>query len=106
MKPEPGVFSLARVHNLRVFIPSTIGAFGPSSQLKSPTGVPDDDKQRPTSFYGIHKVFLEHLGENYLRKWGVDFRCLRYPGEFYEPKSQDCSRAPSTPYFYLFQLNF
>jgi len=83
MKPEPEILSLARVHNLRVFIPSTIGAFGPSSQLKSPTGVPDDDKQRPTSFYGIHKVFLEHLGENYLRKWGVDFRCLRYPGEFY-----------------------
>ena len=80
---EPEFFLLARVHNLRVFIPSTIGAFGPSSQLKSPTGVPDDDKQRPTSFYGIHKVFLEHLGENYLRKWGVDFRCLRYPGEFY-----------------------
>jgi threonine 3-dehydrogenase len=74
------MLDLERVHNLRVFIPSTIGAFGPSSQLKSTTGVPDDDKQRPTSFYGIHKVFLEHLGENYLRKWGVDFRCLRYPG--------------------------
>jgi len=28
----------------------------------------------------VHKVFVENLGENYLRKYGVDFRCLRFPG--------------------------
>ena len=43
---------LAKNHNLRVFIPSTIGAFGPSSQLTHPDGVPDIDIQKATSFYG------------------------------------------------------
>lgn len=74
------VLDVAKIHKLRVFIPSTIGAFGPDSQLKHPDGVPDIDIQRATSFYGIHKVFVETLGENYLRKFGVDFRCLRFPG--------------------------
>ena len=72
----------AKNHGLRVFIPSTIGAYGPTSQLTHPNGVPDIDIQRCTSFYGIHKVFVENMGENYLRKFGVDFRCLRFPGEF------------------------
>lgn len=74
------ILDIAKIHNLRVFIPSTIGAFGPTSQLTHPEGVPDIDIQRATSFYGVHKVFVETLGENYLRKWGVDFRCLRFPG--------------------------
>merc|ERR1711990_1167114 len=74
------ILDLAKNHQLRVFIPSTIGAFGPTSQLTHPTGVPDIDIQRCTSLYGIHKVFVENMGENYLRKWNVDFRCLRFPG--------------------------
>merc|ERR1712134_86968 len=74
------ILDLAKIHKFRVFIPSTIGAFGPSSKLTDPDGVPDIDIQRATSFYGCHKVFVETLGENYLRKWGVDFRCLRFPG--------------------------
>lgn len=74
------ILDLAKVHKLRVFIPSTIGAYGPASKLTHPDGVPDIDIQRCTSFYGVHKVFVENLGENYLRKFGVDFRCLRYPG--------------------------
>lgn len=74
------ILDIAKIHKLRVFIPSTIGAFGPTSQLTHPDGVPDIDIQRATSFYGVHKVFVENLGENYLRKWGVDFRCLRFPG--------------------------
>jgi len=46
------VLDVAKNHNLRVFIPSTIGAFGPSSQLTHPDGVPDIDIQKATSFYG------------------------------------------------------
>jgi threonine 3-dehydrogenase len=35
--------------------------------------------QRPTLFYGITKVFSEHLGLFYSRKYGIDFRSVRYP---------------------------
>jgi len=80
LEGSKNMLDLAKNHGLRVFIPSTIGAYGPTSQLTHPNGVPDIDIQRCTSFYGIHKVFVENMGENYLRKFGVDFRCLRFPG--------------------------
>jgi threonine 3-dehydrogenase len=35
--------------------------------------------QRPTLLYGATKVFGEHLGRFYRRKYGLDFRGLRYP---------------------------
>ena len=35
--------------------------------------------QRPFSIYGITKVFGEQLGAFYKRKYGLDFRGLRYP---------------------------
>jgi threonine 3-dehydrogenase len=40
----------------------------------------DDTLQRPQLFYGIVKVFCEHLGLFYRRKYGLDFRSVRYPG--------------------------
>lgn len=35
--------------------------------------------QRPQFFYGGTKLFCEHLGLFYRRKYGLDFRAVRYP---------------------------
>jgi threonine 3-dehydrogenase len=41
--------------------------------------VDDYTLQRPQLFYGTTKVFCEHMGLFYRRKYGLDFRGLRYP---------------------------
>jgi threonine 3-dehydrogenase len=41
--------------------------------------VDDMTLQRPLIFYGATKVFCEHMGLFYKRKYGLDFRCVRYP---------------------------
>ncbi|MEE2754372.1 MAG: NAD-dependent epimerase/dehydratase family protein [Candidatus Latescibacterota bacterium] len=42
--------------------------------------IDDDTLQRPNLFYGATKVFSEHMGIWFQRKYGIDFRGLRYPG--------------------------
>ena len=54
------VLEVCRAHSLRLFCPSTIGAFGPTSE-RNPT--PDITIQRPAYIYGITKVYMEMLGE-------------------------------------------
>ncbi|CAG0881381.1 unnamed protein product [Cyprideis torosa] len=71
------VMELARQYNLRLFVPSTIGAFGEESP-RNPT--PDVCVQRPKTIYGVSKVHAELLGEYYNKRFGLDFRCLRFPG--------------------------
>ncbi|XP_074602180.1 L-threonine dehydrogenase [Brevipalpus obovatus] len=71
------VMELARQYKLKIFIPSTIGAFGPDSPLDH---TPDVCIQRPRTIYGVAKVHTELLGEYYSQKFGLDFRCLRLPG--------------------------
>jgi len=39
----------------------------------------DNALQRPTTFYGITKLFGESAGRYYKRKYGLDFRAIRFP---------------------------
>ncbi|KAL6115384.1 uncharacterized protein ACO6RY_00243 [Pungitius sinensis] len=71
------ILDIATEHGLRVFVPSTIGAFGPSSP-RDPA--PELCVQRPRTIYGVSKVHAELMGEYYHHRYGLDFRCLRYPG--------------------------
>ena len=59
---------------LKLFVPSTIGAFGPESP-RNPT--PNLCIQRPKTIYGVSKVHAELLGEYYNKRFNLDFRCLR-----------------------------
>lgn len=55
---------------------STIAVFGPGL----PDLVPDDVPLQPSTMYGVTKVAGELLGQYYARKYGIDFRGVRFPG--------------------------
>ncbi len=71
-------FDLAKEYNASVFIPTSIACFGGPNYQKDNT--PVNSVLQPETIYGASKVFNENLGAYYNKKWGVDFRCLRYPG--------------------------
>jgi nucleoside-diphosphate-sugar epimerase len=60
-----------------VFLPSSIGAFGPSTPAEA---TPQVTIQRPTTMYGVTKVSSELLCDYYHARFGLDTRGLRLPG--------------------------
>jgi len=65
----------ARLFNIsRFFFASTSGTYG----LCVGQVVTEETIQRPISAYGASKLYGELLGRFYRRKFGLDFRCLRY----------------------------
>ena len=78
MKGLLNVLELARTHKLeRVFWPSSIAAFGPSTPRDA---TPQKTVMEPTTVYGISKLAGEGWCAWYHRMHGVDVRSLRYPG--------------------------
>jgi nucleoside-diphosphate-sugar epimerase len=78
MKGLLNVLELARTHKLeRVFWPSSIAAFGPSTPRDA---TPQKTVMEPTTVYGISKLAGEGWCAWYHRNHGVDVRSLRYPG--------------------------
>lgn len=71
------VLEVAREHKCAVFVPSSIGAFGPSTPLDN---TPQDTIQRPNTMYGVTKVAGELLCDYYYKRFSVDTRGVRYPG--------------------------
>jgi nucleoside-diphosphate-sugar epimerase len=71
------VLEIARNQGCAVFLPSSIGAFGPSTPKDL---TPQVTIQRPTTLYGVSKVTGELLGDYYHSRYNVDVRGVRYPG--------------------------
>jgi threonine 3-dehydrogenase len=71
------VLEAARLFGVaQVMFSSTIGTYGLDIEGNALT---DITIQRPRLFYGVTKVFGEHTGLFYRRKYGLDFRSVRYP---------------------------
>ena len=84
------ILDLARDHKLKVFWPSSIAAFGPTTPKDQ---TPQTTILEPTTIYGVTKVAGELLCQYYFLKWGVDVRSVRYPGivSWKTPPSQGTS---------------
>ncbi|VEF46392.1 L-threonine 3-dehydrogenase [Bacillus freudenreichii] len=71
------VLEAARVLGLKVFVPSSIGAFGAETPKHK---TPQVTIQRPSTMYGINKVAGELLCDYYFHRYAVDARGVRFPG--------------------------
>jgi nucleoside-diphosphate-sugar epimerase len=71
------VLEAARLFGVqKVIFASSIGTYS----LGLPEeGIDDLTLQRPQLLYGACKLFGEHLGLFYRRKYGIDYRAVRYP---------------------------
>lgn len=71
------ILDVAKEHNCKVFWPSSIAVFGPSS---SKHFTPQNTVLQPETVYGISKVAGELWCKYYFDHFGVDVRSLRFPG--------------------------
>ncbi len=71
------ILDLAVKYKAKVFWPSSIAAFGPTTpKIKTPQST----ILEPTTMYGVNKVAGELLCQYYFLKYRLDVRSLRYPG--------------------------
>ncbi len=69
------VLEAARLFGVkRMVFASTDATYG----LETGEVITDETLQRPITMYGAGKLYCELLGRFYRRKFGLDFRCLRY----------------------------
>ena len=71
------ILDLAKRYNLKIFWPSSIACFGPTTPREN---TPQKTILEPNTMYGITKVAGELMCNYYFEKFGVDVRSLRYPG--------------------------
>ena len=72
-----GLLELARDEKLKLFWPSSIAVFGPSTPKEN---TPQFTITEPATVYGISKLAGERWCEYYYKKFNVDVRSIRYPG--------------------------
>lgn len=71
------VLELAREYRFRVFWPSTIAVFGPTTPKYD---TPQHTIIEPITMYGITKYAGELLARYYVHKYDLDIRGVRWPG--------------------------
>lgn len=71
------ILDIAVERKIRVFWPSSIAAFGPTTPKIM---TPQQTVLEPTTMYGVTKVSGELLCQYYHLKYGLDVRSVRYPG--------------------------
>lgn len=72
------IFDACLEHGVkRVFWPSSIAVFGPSTPR---INTPQNCVMDPNTIYGISKLAGERYCEYYFNRYGLDVRSIRYPG--------------------------
>lgn len=73
------LLEMAVKYNVQQFLfSSSITTFG--EDVESGETLTLETVQHPASFYGVTKIFDELAGRYYKKRYGLDFRSIRYPG--------------------------